>query len=651
MNKILKIALALLLALPVGVYADDNAQDEFDEFLTEVFVEQMESDYTTLHYQLRDYEALGIEKPEVNMGSYSWEEYEKDLNDSKEKLEKLESFDYASLSESQQHDYDTVHFQLERMIGLDSHPYFDFPFLPNSGVQSGIITTITEFVFYEKEDIDDYLTVLESIGDFMDDCLEITKKQAAEGYFMTELSLEATLKEIDNFIEKKEDNEFIIVFENNIDAFDGLTDQERNDYKERNKKIVLESVIPAYEKIRKELDGLRGSRKWGDAVADMPEGEEYFANFAKMKASSDLEIQEMIDLCSKVMNKEIDKLVQIMYMSGFDDEEEIDMDTPEEILEFLRSHLDEFPTGPEVTYTATYLDPSVATEGVVAYYLEPPVDFIQDNVVKINGDAVQDHNELYSTLAHEGFPGHLYQITWFIDKKPNLLRTSIGLIGYQEGWAMYAEDFMYRYMPLTKTAAESLRLNTSIGYIMNAAADLGVNGLGWTVDDLAEYLDGVGLNAEVADALYDYVVENPGIIIPYGVGLAQFLELRDYAIEELGDNFNYKDFHEVLMTYGDRPFETVKRDVEAYVESVGKGDQPFEDDTSDQPMPYEQPITERNINYRAIFSIVGFFGLIIALLLFLRSRRKKKEVLPYINYDNNIANNNYYEDDSTKDEQ
>ena len=650
MNKIVKIALALLLALPVGVYADDNTQDEFDEFLTEVFIEQMESDYTTLHYQLRDYKSLGIEKPEVNMGSYSWEDYELDLADSKEKLEKLESFNYESLSESQQHDYDAYHFYLERMIEIDSNPYLDFAFLPNSGVHNGIITTATEFVFYEKEDIDDYLTVLDSVDGFMDDCLEITKTQAAEGYFMTELSLDAALKEFDNFTEKKEDNEFIVVFDNNIDAFEGLTDQERNDYKERNKKIVLESVIPCYERIRNELEGLRGSRQWGDAVADMPEGEEYFASYAKMKASSDLEIQEMIDLCSTVINKEIDKMVEIIYMGGGEDAEEIDMETPEEILEFLRTHLDEFPAGPEVTYTATYLDPSVATAGVVAYYLEPPIDDLKDNVVKINGDAVQDHNELYATLAHEGFPGHLYQITWFIDGKPNLLRTSLGLIGYQEGWAMYAEDFMHRYMPLSKTAAESLRLDTSIGYIMNAAADLGVNGLGWTVDDLGEYLGEIGLNAEVAEPLYDFVVEKPGVIIPYGVGLAQFLELRDYAVEELGDNFNYKDFHEVLMTYGDRPFETVKKDVEAYVERVGKGEEPFEDDTSDQLMPYEQPISERNINYTTLFSIIGFFLVLIAAALFYGNRKRKKDVLPYMNYDNHLPNNNY-EEDSTKDEQ
>ncbi len=191
-----------------------------EEFLTEQFVETMESDYLSLHFTVGDYESYGIEKPELTVGEYTWDDYAESVEENTKLLKELEAFDYDSLSDSQKVDYDSMHFYLERLIALDSYPYHEVIF-DESGALNNLTTNFTEFVFYEKQDIDDYLAVLETVPAYLDQLLDITKIQAENGYFLTSAMLEATLDSIDKFVEKTDDNELIAVFENRIDNFEG----------------------------------------------------------------------------------------------------------------------------------------------------------------------------------------------------------------------------------------------------------------------------------------------------------------------------------------------------------------------------------------------------------------------------------------------
>lgn len=630
MKRWIKLLLVCMLAMPTYVYAEEPEKD-FDTFLKDMFVEYMENDYTSMHFTVKDYEKYGITKPEVSIGTLSFDDYDSDYQDALEKLEELEKYDYDSLSASQQHDYDAVHFYLERLMELNMYPYMDFIFDPNNGIHDSIITTMTEFVFYQKQDIDDYLSVLDSIDEMMNDGLEITRKQAEAGYFLSQPAIDSTLDSIDRFTGKTTDNELIIIFENNIDAFEGLSEEEKQNYKDRNSDIVLNTVIPSYKAVRDELESLRNSRQWGESVFDLPEGKEYYESLVKLKSSTNASVQELIDLCSEVINEEINNLYSISFLGG--EEETIGFETPEEILEFLKSNLQKFPVAPDVEYTATYLDPSVANDGIVAYYLSPPIDDITNNVIKINGNSVNDINDLYSTLAHEGYPGHLYQTIWYMNTKPNEIRHAINMIGYTEGWAMYVEDFVAKYMPVNEYTQEMLRLNVVIGYILNAIADLGVNGLGWQETDIADFLTNLGLDSGSASDLYDFAIESPGVIVPYGVGLAQFLRIRNDAIEKMGNNFDYNEFHEVLLTYGPRPFEVVEKDVQEYIASKQGSSEPFVDDEKEDGGMYDVPEIDDypyKPNYTAGWIVGGVFLALIALAIILGNKAKKKDILPYV---------------------
>ena len=541
-----------------------HAEESFSDFEDELFQEMMSEDYTTLHFSLRDYQKYGIEKPDVNIGDASWDDYEDSVEDCDEYLKKLQSFDYDSLSETEQKDYRTIAFYLERNKELNSYPYFDWAFNSAEGVIDNLLTTFTEFVFYEKEDIDDYLATLASVPAYLDQCLENTKKQAAKGYFLTDAMLKATEDAIEKFVDKKDDNELIKIFDENIDAFDGLSAEEKEAYKKKNREIVLNAYIPSYEKVAEELQKLKSSRKADYNVSSLDGGSEYYAALARYKTSIDADVETILDICTQYIEKSVDELYDIMQNHSEVTEETLDFDSAEDVLSYLEGHLDAFPVLDKVYYNVQYLDPSVANDSIVAYYLSPPVDDMRDNVIKINGDNVSDVLDLYTTLAHEGFPGHLYQTNYYIQQQPSLLRTQLTMMGYQEGWGMFAEGQALHVSGLSEYASEYQKINIELNYVLSAAVDLGVNGLGWSTKDVSKYLDRLDLNSSIAKDLYDFATLQPGTILPYGVGIAMFELLEKKAKNALGNDFDQKAFNEVLLNDGNRPFEVVEDDVNAY---------------------------------------------------------------------------------------
>lgn len=560
----------------VPIQADSDPENkEFTKFMDQEFVNTLESDYITMHYAVKDYESYGIEKPETTIGTATLASYSDAVKTNTEALNKLKSFDYNTLSVNQQHDYDTYKKALEDSIALNSYPLFDSLFNPYSGILDNIVTNLTEFTFYTKEDFDDYLDVLSSVSDYFDEAIELTQYQAENGYFLSDSLLDAAEEWISDFVNKKEDSALICVFDEKVDAFSDLTSEEKEKYKKENKEIVLNSVIPAYENASVELKKLRGSAKYEGSLSNYPNGKEYYQALVSSKTSTNETVEELVSECEDYMSSLINLYIILYSLDGNIDTEYTEADfstgTAEETLEYLKEHMSEYPAGPEVSYVCSYLDESVANDSVLAYYLVPTIDDYKNNVVRINGELVgEDAEQLYGTLAHEGYPGHLYQTTWYYATNPHPIRTVVSMIGYSEGWAMYAECDEFLNSTVSYEVGQYAFFDTSLGYVINAYADLGVNGLGWDVSTLQEKMDVIGLNGEaIAQTLYDYVIEKPGMILPYGIGMMKMQSLRAKTYTALQDKFNETTLDSVLLTYGPRPFETVEKDIDDFIKLKG----------------------------------------------------------------------------------
>ena len=581
MTSLFKKALAVLLSaalLPaqMTVYAEEETKDnpDFDTYMTEAFVELMETDYLTMHYDVRDPSHYGIAEPEsFDFAEASWDSYAEAAEDYEESIAELKEFDYDSLSLRQKHDYDTLMTIYRNGAEINRYPLLDSVFNPYSGVLDNFVTNMTEFAFREKRDFADYLKVLATIPQFLEECLELTRRQSAEGVFLTDTLLDETKAWIADFCAKTDDNELIRIFEGHVDEFADLSDEERRDYKAQNRALVLNEIIPALQHVSDELEKLRGTNKYEGGTANYPGGEDYYLALARYKTGSDESLEEMMEICRNYIDETLDMIIMLYsdpHLDSLYDTEAVDFSSPEEILEFHRAHLsDEYPDGPDVNYVCSYLDPTLINDAVNAYYLTPPVDDPTDNVIRVNGESVQEINDLYDTLAHEGFPGHCYQVTWYLNTNPNPLRAANSVVGYAEGWAMYTQFNSWLYSGLSKSVALMHAAELGLNYVLSAYMDMGINGLGWSVDDLRQELKDMGLNPAIAPDQYDFLISRPGMLLPYGYGLATMMRLRGKASTALGDDFDAKEFNEVLLTYGDRPFSIVEDDVDAYILSKG----------------------------------------------------------------------------------
>ena len=582
MKKTLKKTAVIFLAVmmtflsAVPAYA---GSDEFSDHLYDEWKETVESDYLTMHSSVYDWRELGLTKPEVTFGDISVDRFRETVSYAEEALEKLHEFDIEKLDETEWHDYMAFEAYLENSIDMYSYPEFQFMFRPFTGYLINVIDYFADFMFYEKQDVEDYLTLIEELPSYIDQMKKFTEAQAKEGYFLDDLGYTDAMSELNEMIEKGENCPLVVNFENNIEGFDGISDAEKAEYKERNRTLISESIIPAIRDVRAFLSELKGSRSVqsgalieyepGEGTAD---GLEYYKALVKYSASSSDSLEDIFDYLTKAITESYDYLDWL-----FENDTEFTspgkiagMESIEDVLSYLRANMQGFPEGPDVDYTPSYLPPG-SNDFAMAYYIPAPVDNIRQNIIRVNKQNTNDLNTLYYVLAHEGFPGHLYQFTWYQASegyKP--LRHELTFMGYEEGWANYVERTMLLRSGLDKTSAEYLYLSEILSFMIYAASDIAVNGLGYDQEELSEYIENVGFDPAYAEELYELSVEMPGSYIPYGYGAARFLEFRERAEQALGDDFDEEEFHEVLLTYGPRPFELVEEDIETYVESKGE---------------------------------------------------------------------------------
>ncbi|MBQ2063543.1 MAG: DUF885 domain-containing protein [Firmicutes bacterium] len=627
MKKHLRILGITMLTLLITVFGEFPAladtQADFDKFLQEDWEETVESDYLTMHSSVFDYRSLGLEKPEVTLGDIDYDEFKESVDAADESLEKLHAFDPAELSDSQKYDYKIYEFYLETLRDLYKYPNLNSMFQPYMGYLTNVTDYFADFPFYEKQDVEDYLTLVAEIPDYIDQMKTFTEQQAEQGYFLDDYSLNDEMVELNDFIEKGEDNNMIVNFEDNLDKFDGITEKEKEAYKARNREIVLDGIIPAYQDVRSFLVTLKGSRAAVGGLCDYPDGADYYDALVRYNCSTDMSVEEMFEFLTKAgVEGDAYRTALLDANPDFKTTEKLeDLTDLDDILAYLQQHMEGFPEGPEYAYSPSYLPPG-SNDFAMAYYIPAPVDNIKQNIIRVNKEQMSDINTMYYTLAHEGFPGHLYQFVWHQsqeDYKP--FRHELTFMGYEEGWACYVERIMLERSSLDSVTAEYLAIEEFLSYVMYGGCDLAVNGLGYSPEELGDWLEKIGYDRNIAEEMYNISIEMPGAYLPYGFGMAKMWSLRQRVEDALGDDFNEEEFHYQILNHGPRQFELVEEDLNEYVASCGK------------KMPEEFTFfasgsAKSGGLSKPMIAAVVIGVIILAVFLVMLKKRKKKGELP-----------------------
>ena len=366
------------------------------------------------------------------------------------------------------------------------------------------------------------------------------------------------------FTKNPSDNYLIHTFDTRIDALDNISEEKKALYKRQNQSLVENAVIPAYENLTDLLAKLKNTGNNNAGLCGLPKGKEYYKYLVRTNTGSEKSIEELQKQTKQQRRLDMERLQQILATNPellHADENELDFGEPEEILNHLqKAMLSEFYPAANTSFEVNYVHQSLEDTLAPAFYLTAPIDDISRNVIYLNKSSQYRGIQLFTTLAHEGYPGHLYQTTGSYQAGLAPVRALFHYPGYVEGWATYVEMLSYRYAGLEEAFADMLMHNQSALLSLYAEIDMGIHYDGWQLADTAAFLSAYGItDNEVIQSIFELIVEEPSHYLKYYIGYLEFLELKDYAKETWKENYSDRAFHQAVLRIGPAPFSILKK--------------------------------------------------------------------------------------------
>lgn len=566
-NRYLVLLLTLisfaLLSFSCSPKATKESADTFDTFINNMFINQVTQDTLTLNYSLAHPQDYGITEPVVSLGHYTLEEMKRTLVDAENNLAMLTRYDYKSLSKEQQLTYDILKESLSLELTSGNMLLYHEILGPTTGLQAQLPVLLAEYNFYTKQDIDTYAGLLPMIYDYFEEICEFERLKSEAGLFMSDKVANNIIDQCNAFIKETTNNYLIEIFNDKISSFEGLSEVEIRTYKAANENAVLNDVIPAYQLLINTLNGLKGTGKNDGGLSTLPKGREYYEYLFRSNTGSDRPMKEIIQMLDTSLTTNLVALNTLMTNDTNVYEEasalSYPLTDPVEILEYLKSAIrKDFPECPEVNYDVKYVHKSLQKHLSPAMYLVPAIDNYKNNIIYINNNPDYNLDQIFNTLAHEGYPGHLYQSVYFRGTNPAPIRSLLDFGGYAEGWATYVEFYSYSLAGFSNNLAAFMEANMAANMALYCRLDVGINYEGWTLADTASFLKDFGLTkSSTVDILYTTMIEEPALYPQYGVGYLEFMELKKTAAQTLLENFNLKEFHKFLLDIGPAQFDII----------------------------------------------------------------------------------------------
>lgn len=557
---VLSIIYAAILS-PAG-----KSTGSFSEFCTTLFREEMKSNTMNLHFTLKDPKAAGIDSYEITLGSLSGDSPHNQARQLKKLSEELKKYSHRSLKGKDRLTCRLLSDYISRQQNLASYPYYDEPLTPSGGVTSQLPVLLAEYTFRNTRDIKDYLGLLSQMDTYFLGILDYEQKKADAGLFMSD---EACLKVIEGcevFTEHPDDNFLIDTFSNRLNAMDGLTDTQKNSYLKQHSKVLSDHVIPAYSQMIKGLTMLlgRGHNNWG--LCNFPEGKAYYEAVVSADTGCDDSVEDLFSQIAKARREDLTFCQNLLEnnpkLASQSPKPDAALKEENAMLSRLQKEiLTDFPAPPQTEVEICHVDPALSEYLAPAFYITAPIDDISHNRIYIN-DAKNDTDIYYfTTLAHEGYPGHLYQTICTSSYGAPEVLSLLNYPGYTEGWATYTEMQSFYYAGLDPDLASLLQHNQAATLSLYATADIGIHYFGWEKEKNAAFWSEYGVDdTATVKRITDLILEEPGNYLKYYVGYLKFRQMREQLALE-NKSFSVSAFHEAILRTGPSPFSVLEETV------------------------------------------------------------------------------------------
>lgn len=565
-----------------------------------IFTTDISGNPLNLHYTLAYPESSGIKDYSLSLGTFDPSQLsgQKILLENRRTM--INAFPARDLSPDNRLTQQILSLYYETQL-LPARQYLlDEALSPSLGTQAQLPILLAEYTFRKEDDVRNYLKLLTSVDSYLESILSFEKLKAQNGTFMSDATADRIISQCSAFIKDPDDNYLASVFSEKIQSLSGISEQKKAAYQKLHNQILTGQVLPAYQSLIDGLYLLKGSGKNPGGLCQFAGGKAYYEYLIKSSCGIYDTVPEIqsrlihqfqtdLSLATKLMGSSTATptfakdvflpiseaetgtpsgifsfsagLIDAASGLSFTSTPSTAETSPEQILEDLQKQIQtDFPAVPSTSFEVKYVHPDLEEHLSPAFYLTPPIDTLSPNDIYINRHANMSGLELYTTLAHEGFPGHLYQTITFASSAPDPVRYLPAMGGYVEGWATYAESFAYTYYQPDSTDGQLAWLNRSLNLCMMSLLDTVIHYNGWNQERCATFLSQLGITDNtIQKEIYQVIVEDPANYLKYYLGYLQFLDLQQEVRELAGDAFHLHSFHQKVLSAGPCQFPILKQ--------------------------------------------------------------------------------------------
>ena len=568
------LTFSILLLLGTFFYSQHHTSQtedqRFENYTDQLFRQELSGNTLSLHYTLKNPTTYNIVNPSVSLGAYQTDS--SNLSASLENsLSLLHSYDKTKLSKRNQATYEILENHLSYSLKSSQYLLYEEPLASLTGAQAQLPILLSEYQFYTKQDVDTYLALLAETPEYFASILDFEEEKAKHGLFMSKPQADAIIDECETFINLQNNNFLYSSFEQRLQTLN-LPKKEKEAYVEKNVDSIKQYVYPAYEQLMQGLHELKNSGTNSGGLCHLPEGDKYYELLTAIETGSSRSIPELQELTKKHIAEDLASIQKTLSSLSTETPSPssdlfksqgvvLEDSNPASILSSLRGNLSgHFPAPPNVNVQIKYVSQEMQNFLSPAFYLIPALDNTEENIIYINNGHISDDLSLYTTLAHEGYPGHLYQTTYFASKNPSPIRHLLDCGGYTEGWATYSEMLSYYFAPIKKTQATLMQKNSSILLGLYALADMGIHYDGWSLLDTTTFFRGYGItDTKAIEEIYQLILSDPANYLKYYIGYVEFLELKKEAMTLWGKEFTQERFHKAVLDMGPAPFDLIRK--------------------------------------------------------------------------------------------
>ena len=543
----------------------ESSDRQFRTFTRSLFQTEVSANTISLHYTLRSPSDYGIADIPATYGSLSSDPVAAKAS-VRNVLSSLQEFDPDTLSSENALTFKILDTYLKNASTGTDYLLYQEPLGPVSGIHTQLPVLLSEYSFYDTQDVETYLALLKETPSYFDSVIRFEQKKAASGLFMPDYQADSVLDTCQSFIDMGKENYLVSTFDERIASLDLLPENKKDSFQKENIKLVTEEIYPAYQNLITAIKSLKGKGTNEQGLSHFPYGKKYYEYLVRQTTGCNESISRLRLMTRAQILEDLSAMQKVLFPAdaALTQASVLEQTPPDSMLDDLRSKItDTFPEIPDVDFQVKYVPESMQDYLSPAFYMIPAIDNLTENVIYINNGQTASGLNLYTTLAHEGYPGHLYQTVYFSASEPDPIRSILDFGGYVEGWATYSEMMSYYLAPLSKTEASLLQKNSSVILGLYALADMGIHYDGWSVTDTVRFFSDYGINdANAVQSVYELIIGSPANYLKYYIGYLKFYELKKEMADTLGNQFSQKEFHRAVLDVGPAPFEIVYDEVE-----------------------------------------------------------------------------------------